>query len=273
MTSFLRRVLQLLLLIEQRLKLRLSGLQQQAVAVVQHSIAAASSSLFRSVSTRSVSLLASFTTAINTPIFTLHYPAAIAPFLPACFLSSRPAAAAPTALASPPRSPAASPTRSPQPSPMSAASPHPRAAPIAAAESEKAVLLATISHLHSLIRQQHVALTALQERRCSWQGVVEENREMRQLIAAQEEQVMRQQQIIREVRRELEKQVRGSDDDGDEQDDEDEQLPFAAAADREARDEQSLDLTIAELSHELTLDATRLVEVWGSELEAQHSSW
>ena len=193
-TGFLLRVLELLRLLEERLMKRLSQFQSAAVEKVKEVVGVSGGlSLYEKWKGKSTSMLSSFHQAMHTPIITLHYPAVLTPLIPS-YLTSR-ASPAPTSIplnSSLPISPISSP-----PSTSSPPSPD-DSSPSASAECE--VLRSTIAQLHVLLQHQSTSLSSQSRLRA-------ENDELRELIEAQEQQITRQQAVIAEVRRELERQV------------------------------------------------------------------
>ena len=217
--GFLQRVLALLLLLEKWLMRRLSRLQRQAVDSVAAAVTATTGSLYERWRGRSAALLSSFHQAMHTPVITLHYPAIVVPLIPSYLISTpKPA---PPLQATP--APAPLPAHIPLPITLPRTPPRSPAvvprAPSTPPVDEREVLRSTISQLQLLLREQSTTLAV--------QGqVAVENAELRDLIAAQEQQITRQQEVIAEVRRELERQVRVGEDglgverEGQEEDDE-----------------------------------------------------
>ena len=204
--GFLERLLTLLRLLELWMRRRLSAVQSAAVQSVKASLTSSTASLYARWTARSSSVLHGIHAAMRTPIITLHCPDLLSPLIPAFLLSpnslapalpssSTPSSSPPVIVKSPP-SPPCVPLSAPPPSCAEAS-----ACVVSALDAEKELLRSTISHLHALLQQQSASTSASSQ-------LSAENTELRELIEAQEEQLSRQQAIIAEVRRELERQVR-----------------------------------------------------------------
>ena len=217
--EFLHKVLALLQLLELRLRRRLTELregvmQSVKVGLATSTLATSTSSLYDRLSAQSSAMLSSIHSALTSPVITLHYPAVLSGLIPA-FLTSTTLPSPlphpspcptstplrPFLLATPAPSPSASP---PPPSPPTPSHPAPPSSPPPpASDPEKELLRATILHLHSLLTSHASSLTSAHAR------LSMENAELRELIEVQEEQLGRQQSVLQEVRRELERQVAG----------------------------------------------------------------
>ena len=240
---FLQRVLSLLRVIERLLSRRLAELRVEAMKAMKDSLCGTMcgtsvvSACLERLASRSSSLLHSVHAALNTPIITVHYPEALSAFIPA-FLSSSvstpppspaPQSAAATAASAPPLGPRSClPSAAPVPaSPLGASSPLPSPSSLSArvepaaspsvdqqqqrhqqrgccptSETERAVLLSTISQLQSVLASQQAV--GLPSQSSPLSALTAENRDLRTLIEAQEQQIGRQQEMIAQARRQIE---------------------------------------------------------------------
>ena len=250
---FFRRVLALLRAIERLLSRRLTELRAEAVRAMKDSWCSATgiASCLEKLASTSSSLLHSVHAAIHTPIITLHYPEALAAFIP-FFLSPNPpvsstvsqpspamcvspnslltspqatiaAAAVTAATIAPPASHLPATATPPRPSPCATTPAHPTISPSLRVEplisstaspqqqvsacspssdAERAVLVSTIAQLQSFLAAQQVAGVSAQSSPLS--ALSAENRDLRSLIEAQEQQIARQQEMIAQARRQIE---------------------------------------------------------------------
>ncbi|MCJ1297214.1 hypothetical protein MMC34_008784 [Xylographa carneopallida] len=240
--GFLQRVLSLLRAIERLLSRRMAELRAEAVALLKDSWCSTSgiSLCLERLASTSSSLLHTMHAAIHTPIITLHYPEALTAFLPSFLSSSRvpaksspassssalqpplaqatPAETAPMpALAPKPASLSSTPSTIAPSSPSAATAaplstdlidcpPAPRSPTSAASrpswDSERAVLVSTLAHLQTLLSAHQAA--GLPAYSAPLSSLAAENRDLRSLIEAQEQQIARQQEMIAQARRQIE---------------------------------------------------------------------